>query len=347
MAIWREGSVRRTDLQDVSLGAADTLLVQGDEEKLQRLRASAEFDVSPAGGSGLYRLHERLVALQVPAGSPLVGKTLVESRLGDAFDLSVLGIIRNGETVLMPQPAAELQAGDTLLVQGRLEDLVTLRGLQALEVDPRAHHPELAELESAEVGMVEAVLSPHTTLVGKTLRELYFREKYQLNVLAIWRAGRAYRSGLRDMELRFGDTLLLYGPWEKLHLLSQEPDFLVLTEKLQEPLRLEKAPAAALIMLGMIVIVAAGWLPIAIAAVIAATLMLAIGCLTMEEAYRHIEWRAVFLIAAMLPLGIALDSSGAAPFCGRGRGHGGGRVGAAGVARCPLSAHESGHPGHA
>ncbi|HSM56871.1 MAG TPA: SLC13 family permease, partial [Candidatus Sulfomarinibacteraceae bacterium] len=250
-------------------------------------------------------------------GSPLVGKTLVESRLGDAFDLSVLGIIRNGETVLMPQPGAELQAGDTLLVQGRPEDLVTLRGLQALEVDPRAQ-PELEELESAQVGMVEAVLSPHTTLVGKTLRELYFREKYQLNVLAIWRAGRAYRSGLRDMELRFGDTLLLHGPWSKLHLLGQEPDFLLLTEKLQEPLRLEKAPVAALVMLGMIVIVAAGWLPIAIAAVIAATLMVAAGCLTMEEAYRHIEWQAVFLIAAMLPLGLAMDSSGAARYLAEG-----------------------------
>lgn len=330
LAIWREGSLRRTDLQDVPLGPEDTLLVQGTADQLQRLSDSSDFEVTEAGASGLYRLHERLVALQVPAGSPLVGKTLVESRLGDAFDLSVLGIIRNGETVLMPQPSTELQVGDTLLVQGRLEDVVTLRGLQALEVEPRAH-AELDELESAHVGMVEAVLSPHTTLAGKTLRELFFREKYQLTVLAIWRAGRAYRSGLRDMQLRFGDTLLLYGPWEKLHLLSREPDFLVLTEELQEPLRLEKAPVSALLMLGMIVIVAAGWLPIAIAAVIAATLMVATGCLNMEEAYRHIEWRAVFLIAAMLPLGIALDSSGAARFVAEGVAAGAGGWGPLGL----------------
>jgi len=317
LAIWREGTVRRTDLQDVPLRLGDTLLVQGAARQLERLGEAPDFLVSSAGASGLYRLHERLVALRVPAGSPLAGKSLVESRLGDAFDLSVLGIIRDGDTILMPPPAAELQAGDTLIVEGRLEDLAILRGLRDLEVDTRAQ-PDVDELESVRVGMVEAVLSPHTTLVGKSLRDLFFREKYQLNVLAIWRAGRAYRTGLRDMELRFGDTLLLFGPWDKLHLLSRDPDLLVLTEELQEPVRLEKAPLAALIMLGLIVTVAAGLFPIAIGAVIAATLMVVTGCLNMEEAYRHIQWQAVFLIAGMLPLGIAMSSSGAARFAAEG-----------------------------
>ncbi|MDX1689004.1 MAG: SLC13 family permease [Candidatus Promineifilaceae bacterium] len=317
LAIWREGSVRRTDLQDVPVRRGDTMLVQGTDEQLKRLAGSPDFLVSSAGTSSLYRLHERLVALRVPPGSPLAGKSLVESRLGDAFDLLVLGIVRDGETILMPPPTAELQAGDTLIVEGRLQDLAILHGLQELEVDARAR-PDVDELESARVGMVEAVLSPHTTLVGKSLRDLFFREKYQLNVLAVWRAGRAYRTGLRDMELRFGDTLLLFGPWEKLHLLSRDPDLLVLTEELQEPVRLEKAPLAALIMLGFIVAVAAGLLPIAVGAVIAATLMVVTGCLDMEEAYRHIQWPAVFLIAGMLPLGIAMSSSGAAQFAAEG-----------------------------
>lgn len=317
LAIWREGAVRRTDLQDVPLRLGDTLLVQGADPQLERLSDSPDFLVSSAGASGLYRLHERLVALRVPAGSPLDGKSLVESRLGDAFDMSVLGIIRDGETILMPPRDAELQSGDTLIVEGRLEDLAILRALQNLEVDARAR-PDVDELESVRVGMVEAVLSPHTTLVGKTLRDLLFREKYDLNVLAIWRAGRAYRTGLRDMELRFGDTLLLFGSWEKLNLLSRDPDFLVLTEELQEPVRSERAPVAAAIMLGLILTVALGFLPIAIAAVVAATLMVLTGCLNMEEAYRHIQWRAVFLIAGMLPMGIAMANSGAARFVAEG-----------------------------
>lgn len=316
LALWGHGRLQRTDLQDVPLREGMALLVQGTRAQLDALREDPTFTVSETDtphSAGVYRLHERLLALQIPADSSLVGQTLRESRFGDAFDLSVLGIMRNGQTELVPSPDTRLAAGDTLLVEARHEDLSTLRGLQALEVDPRSR-PEWNALESAAIGMVEAVLSPHTTLVGKTLRELHFRDKYQLNVLAIWREGRAYRSQLRDMELRFGDALLLYGPRQKLALLADDPDFLVLQEAFQEAPRLERAPVAALIMLGVVLTVLVGWLPIAIAAVAGATLMVLSGCLKMEEAYREIQWNSVFLIAGMLPLGIAMQNTGAAGF---------------------------------
>jgi di/tricarboxylate transporter len=165
---------------------------------------------------------------------------------------------------------------------------------------------------------MEVVLSPHTTLVGRTLRDLHFREKYGLHVLAIWRQGRAYRSQLRDMPLQFGDALLLYGPREKLMLLGSEPDFLVLTQEAQEPPRLDKAPVAAIVMAAVLVPVILGWVPISIAAVTGAALMVLTGCLTMDEAYRFIEWRAVFLIAGMLPLGVAMEQTGTAQFVAEG-----------------------------
>jgi di/tricarboxylate transporter len=137
-------------------------------------------------------------------------------------------------------------------------------------------------------------------------------------VLAIWREGRAYRSNLRDMELRFGDALLLHGPRERVRVLGLEPDFLVLTEAAQEAPRLSKAPIALLIMAVVLTPVILNWLPIAIAAVAGVVLMILTGCLTMEEAYRAIEWKAVFLIAGMLPLGIAMEQSGAAQFLASG-----------------------------
>jgi di/tricarboxylate transporter len=312
LAIHQGNEIRRIDLQELMLRAGDCLLVQGTESQLEKLAAEPELAVDMAPeGVGLYQLGDYLVALRVPPGSPLDGQTLEESRLGDAFDLSVLGIVRNGTTELMPGPEARLGTGDTLIVAGRLEELATLHGLQELEMGAETA-PELEQLQSAAVGMVEAVLSPHTTLVGKTLRELHFREKYNLTVLAIWRAGEVYRSNLRDMELRFGDALLLYGPRERLLLAADDPDFLLLEEELQEPPRVEKAPFAALIMLAVIISVLAGWLTIAVAAVIGAAIMVVCGCLTMDEAYRHIEWRAVFLIAGMIPLGIAMENSGAA-----------------------------------
>lgn len=313
LALWRDGVLRRTNLQDTPLRLGDMLLCQGHRAQIDLMRADANLLVSDAEASEVYRLHERLFAVRVPEDSAVVGKTLAESRLGDAFGLTVLGINRGVTVHLAPGPEERLETGDTLLVEGKIEDLRTMLGLQDLEIERQAP-PELRELESERVGVVEAVLSPHTTLVGKTLRQLDFREKYGLSVLAIWRQGRAYRSNLRDMPLRFGDALLLYGPREKLKVLGREPDFLVLAEEVQEAPRLNKAPLAVLLMGAVLLPVILGWLPIYIAAVAGATLMVLTGCLDMEEVYRFIEWKAVFLIAGMLPLGIAMEKSGAAHF---------------------------------
>jgi di/tricarboxylate transporter len=222
-----------------------------------------------------------------------------------------LGILRGDNPILMPEPWEALQANDRLVVEGRLSDFKILRELEKLIIERRTR-PYIKALESANVGLVEAILSPQTTLVGTTLRQLNFREKYGLSVLAIWREGKAYRSNLRDMDLRFGDALLLVGPRNKLRLLGSEPDFIVLTGTAQEELLLEKMKFSLIIMGGILLPVLMGWVPIYIAAVIGAALMVLCGCLSMDEAYRQIEWKAVFLIAGLLPLGTALDQTGAA-----------------------------------
>jgi len=210
-----------------------------------------------------------------------------------------------------------LLADDTLLVKGKQGDLMSVEGLQSLEIENQPL-PDLGELESEEIGLVETVLSPHSTLVGKTIRELNFRFKYGLSVLAIWREGRAYRSNLRDKPLRFGDALLLYGPRKRLRMLGSEPDFLVLTEEAQETPNQEKIPVALLIMAVVLIPAIFDWLPIAISAIIGVALMILTKCLTMEEAYRAINWKAVFLIAGMLPLGIAMEQTGAAQLLANG-----------------------------
>jgi di/tricarboxylate transporter len=189
--------------------------------------------------------------------------------------------------------------------------------LQALRVDKQSL-PDIEKLESERIGLVEAMLSPYTRLAGKTLNELHFRAKYGLNVLAIWRGGRPYRSNLRDMALQFGDALLLYGPREKSRVLGSDPDFLVLTTEDQEPPLFKKAPIALIIMVGVLASVILGWLNIAIATIVGVVLMVTTRCLSMEEAYRAIQWKAIFLIAGMLPLGIAMQKSGAAIYLANG-----------------------------
>jgi di/tricarboxylate transporter len=317
LAIRRGGGVLRTNLECIPLQQDDVLLVQGLPDRIGVLHRELALNVSRPETLADYHLEERLATMRVTPDSALIGRTLVESRLGEAFGLGVMGIIRDDTPQLMPDPDKPLAAGDLLLVKGRPADLQTLEGLQGLQIDPQAP-PDLGELESEHVGLTEIVLSPRTTLAGKTLREIDFRDKYGLSVLAIWRQGQAYRSNLRDMALRFGDALLLYGRRERLRVLGKEPDFLVLTEAAQEAPRTKKAPLALLVMAAVLVPVILDWLPIPITAVAGVVLMVVTGCLTMEEAYRAIEWKAVFLIAGMLPLGIAMERTGAASFLAEG-----------------------------
>jgi di/tricarboxylate transporter len=315
LALRREGEVRLTGLADATLCAGDRLLAQGHRRRIEELRHCPEFEASiPEPTTSLaqhYQLQERLFAVRVPGESVLVGKSLKESRLGDALALAVLGIVREGDAWLLPESDERLLANDRLLVRGKVEDLEVFRGLQDLEIESGSTRG-LQALESEEVGLVEATLSPRSRLVGKTLPQLEFRTRYGLQALAILREGEAHRSGLRDIPLRFGDVLLLFGKRERAALLTGEPDFIVLTQTLREVTRNEKAPLAVLILAAVLVPVLLGALPIAIAAVSGAMLMVLTRCLTMEEAYRSVEWQSIFLIAGMLPLGLAMQQTGAA-----------------------------------
>ncbi len=317
LAIRRGEVIFRTNLETIPLVPDDVLLVQGTRENLDTLRGEPDLTLSVPASLADYKLEDRLMVVHVPRDSSMAGKSLIDSRLGDSFGLGVMGIIRDGETRLIPPPTEILQAGDTLLVKGKRDDLQLVEGLQSLQVE-NGYLPDLGELESEEIGLVETVLSPHSTLAGKTLRDLNFRFKYGLSVLGIWRSGRAYRSNLRNMPLHFGDALLLHGPRERLRMLGSEPDFLVLTEEAQEAPRQEKTPIALLVMAIVLLPAIFGWAPIAITAITGVTLMILTGCLTMEEAYRYISWKAIFLIAGMLPLGIAMERTGAAQFLANG-----------------------------
>jgi di/tricarboxylate transporter len=311
LSILRAGKQKRTHLQHLPITINDILLVQGPRQNIEILKDSPDFLLSEVETTEVTHLNERLMAIHVLEDSPLVGKSLSESHLGSTFGLTVVGIARGGDTLLAPPPIERLDAGDILLVEGNQVEIEALVNFQDMEIE-REMVASFRDLETEEVGLAEAVLSPHSTLFDQSLRQIRFREKYGLSVLAIWREGRAYRTNLSNMPLRLGDALLIYGHRQKMKLLAREPDFLVLYEEAQEPLNVRKAPLAVLIMAGVLLPVFLGWIPIAIAAVVGAAFMVLTRCLTMEEAYRAIEWKAVFLIAGMIPLGIAMETSGAA-----------------------------------
>lgn len=315
LAIRRGELVRRVNLAFVPIKAGDALLVQASPETAESLERSPEFAqcraVSETELSEIYRLQERIFVVRVPRESVLAGDALSRSRFGEAFDFRLLALFREGALTIMPEPDEPLQGGDLLLIQGREEDLDVLRGLQELEIEPNAGSTE-SVLDSDRLNLLEATLDPRSTLIGKPVSELSLRDKYGLKLVALWRNGEAIRSNLEQSRLHLGDALLLLGPRDKLRLLEQDADFLLLTSLGKETLDTSKAPLAAAIMGAVIVAVFAGYLPIHLAAIIGATAMLLTGCLSMENAYRAIDWRAIFLIAGMLPLGAALEDSGAA-----------------------------------
>jgi di/tricarboxylate transporter len=302
-------------LRQHRISPGDRLLLQGERDSLLEvaglglvsdLRFLDEEGLEARAGR-----HFRLLPLRVLEGSVLAGRTLVESRLGNGFGLTVTGILRGDDLVMMPSPDETIQAGDLLVLQGGRRDLEVFEGLQDLEIHKQTEGLA-ADLESQQIGVTEVLLSPRTTLAGRTLAGLLFRDHYGLSVLAIWRKGRAYRTGIQDMPLEFGDALLVYGRRSSLEEVARDPDFLVLDESAARAPRLEKGFTAAAIMAAVLVFAISGLVPIAIAGLTGAALMVLAGCLSMEEAYRAIEWKVVFLIAGMLPLGAAIENTGAA-----------------------------------
>lgn len=256
----------------------------------------------------LYRLRERLFEVSIPTDSPLAGKTLVEGGLGSEWRLSVLSIRRGRRRIDAPSPDERLHEGDRLLVQGRIEDL---SGSDALAAAPLADGREPGPLETGSLRIVEITLAPRSNAAGKTLRELAFREKYGVTVLAIWHEGRPRRTNLSDLPLQHGHALLVRGRTDRIRLLARDPDFLVLDLEPLPPLRPERAAWAAGGVLLMVAL-ATGGVAISVAALAGAAVVVAAGCLTAEEVYQAVDWRSVVFIGAMLPISTALTVTGAA-----------------------------------
>ncbi|MEW5978487.1 MAG: SLC13 family permease [Acidobacteriota bacterium] len=309
VGIRREGLILRDQLGQQRLEQEDRILALGTRAQIEELAAQPDFEVRAVGLSAVQQLQEHLFLMRIPEGSSLVGMSMGASRIGELVGVTIGGMIREGETHLAVSPDVVFQAGDQLLIAAEPSRVVDLLQFGEVSVDVET---SAVELQSDEVGMVEATVAPRSAAAGCTLEQLEFRDQYGLQVLALWREGKPIHEKLGTLPLRVGDALLLQGPRKKIRLLGADPDFLVLSQYAQSPRRTKRAPLALGGLLLMILLVVSGHQPIHVAAFSAAALVLLAGTLTMEEAYRAIEWRAIFLVAAVLPVGMALERSGAA-----------------------------------
>ncbi len=271
---------------------------------------------TPGGGLvDSYPVQEYLTEARVADNSPLVGKTVREADLEQRHGLNVIHVhlcCQEGETV-SATTEHRLEPGDELHLEATANaildaaETLRLRPVPDRPIQPWEPEPQRSAFEFAEV-----VLAPNSSLRCKTLQEIDFRSRFGLAVLAVRHRGATLFERLGDVSIDFGDSLLLQGPVDKINLLRQEPDVLLLDMPPLETRRTQRAPLAVAILLGVLAVAAVGWLHVSAAMFIGALLMVLSGTLTMDEAYRSIDWKSIFLIAGMLPLGLAMQSTGTA-----------------------------------
>ncbi len=280
-----------------------------------------------------YHLAEFLFHVQVPASSPLVGQTLGEINLGRAYNVSVIHIDRVADHPLIPghlveqlveqvqlenggHPAtasSRIEAEDNLLVKGRTENInrmIAEFGLsQAEQADDELN-------DNAVLSLSEVVIPPRSTVIGRTLQEAQLGQKYNVQVLGVLRGGQRLPTYRTD-KMAFGDVLLINCRPEDLDLMRNEPrNFVVIGEPINAQPQgfTPRAAVASGLMLMMLVLLLFSLVPMAIAVTLTALLMVLSGCLSMEQAYRAINWESVVLIAAMLPMNTALQVTGGSEF---------------------------------
>jgi len=259
------------------------------------------------------QLREYISDIQITPESPLNGKNLYESGLGAEHDLTVLSIIRAGKPLIGLHRDFVIQENDHLIIEGSAQNLFIAKEELKFNLHSELDF-EISDLDTDQSYIFEATLAPRSTLVGRTLNSVNFRDNFGMTTLAIWRQGDVITDHLRDTELRFGDSLLLQGPPGRVRALQKGNEFLVLEPIELERNRRHKAPIAAGIMLMVILLAIFTNLGIAVAMLIGSVSMVLTGCLSMDEAYESIDWRTVFLVGGMLSLGIAMENTGTAQF---------------------------------
>jgi len=255
-----------------------------------------------------------LTEVVIQPKSVFVGKTLSETSLKRDLNLEVLRILRDEREYLLPDADTRLQAQDVLLVECERSEILKVKALPGVDIKADVKFAgEAIGLEA--IAVVEVILLPGSPFIGRTLRGLRARERYQLQVLAINRYGEPIHQKLSAIRMHLGDVLLVQGIRSNIAVLEQEGTFRILGDAVpDEPPDLRRAPRAVLIFAGTLVIAALNIIPLPVAALGGAVLAFATRCITPEEAYRLVEWKVLILIGGMLALGKAMEVTGTAAF---------------------------------
>ena len=256
----------------------------------------------------VWGLSDSIFTLRIPEGGPLVGKSAEESEMGAQYNLNLLRVYDPDGTGYDIWEDFRLEAGQTIVVQGREQDVDRFGHTHDLELTEEG----VKTVSNSNEGYLEVVIPARSRLVGNTIRDLGLREKHNTQVVLFFSGSEVVEDGVADREIRAGDTLVLQGKWENLQFFAESDDYITVTPLEYDRKKPGKAGLAAGCFGGAIALVLALDLSISMGFLTGALAMVLGGVLTIEEAYGAVEWKVIFLIAGLIPIGIAMEVSGSA-----------------------------------
>lgn len=242
--------------------------------------------------------------------SPMLGKPLSETALGKSRSIRIFEAIREGHRI-DDTPIDELVClpGDILVLTAPSRGIARIQEMNGLDFGSESHSE--TPMNPTSLRLVEAIVGPQSSFIGRSIRQLGFRRRYGVRAAAVHRRGVHLQENFLDVPFRFGDTIIFEGPEANLSRMQDDEDFLSLSETRERAFRNEKAPLAIGAILAVVILAACNVLPIGTISLAAAVFVVITRCLDIREAYTSIDWSILFLIFGMLGLGKAMDNVGA------------------------------------
>jgi di/tricarboxylate transporter len=268
-------------------------------------------------GQTHFRLDSYYTEVIVLPDSPFVGKTLAELETDEIQSLRVVGWLRAGRSLRRPFDNKPIREGDILLLRTSPDDIATIQTEPGFALHPLIKYSDVLTASNGHKNdevepLVQAVVAPDSELIGRTIAQVNFLERYGTLVVGLWRSKGWLRAELSRIKLHAGDVLVLLNNEQALSQMSSDRSFLMLTPFHGEPLRRRKAPFAGLVMAVTVVLAAMNILPVEIALLAGAATVVLTGCLTVRQAYQSIDTRIFVFIAGAIPLGLAMTETGTA-----------------------------------
>ena len=268
---------------------------------------------------GIDQTRDYLAEVRIPAGASLVGKTLRELRWRPRFDVSVMEIIRDRSRLRFPTAEEALYVGDVVLVAGEPDDVLRLTQADGVEfTSERDFVPGRLQADDEQATVLELVAGPGFSSRGLSVAAMRFRNRFGGLVLGIWRQGTQLRSRLRDQRIETGDVLMVRMPAARVSDLEESTDFIVLSQRSRAVVAQPRMLLPLAILALTVGLAAADIVHIAVAGVMGAVLMVVTRVLPYDRIYAAVEWRTLVLIAALLPLGTAMRTTGLAELMAQG-----------------------------